>query len=249
MQIDQVLLLFAAVGFAAQLIDGTLGGGFGVISSSVLIATGVPPAAASAGVHAVKVVTAPISGISHALAGNVEWRLFWRLAIPGVAGAVAGASLLLWLPAGIAKPVIQTYLAIVGFILVLRRPLHHTRHRDPKYAEPLGLVAGFLDAGGGGGWGPICTPNLILQGVMPRKAVGTVNLAEFFVALASSITFIMALGWGALGHAVLGLLIGAVIAAPLGALLARRLHPGALVRLVGVVLLLSSGFGLLQRFV
>lgn len=247
MEIDAFLVMFMAVGFVAQLIDSSLGGGFGVIASSVLIATGVPPASASAGIHAVKVITAPISGISHALAGNVDWPLFWRLAVPGVLGAVAGAYLLTELPAGIAKLLIQAYLLILGLVLLLRRPLGHPHHGKPKIVGPLGLAAGFLDSAGGGGWGPIVTPNLIIQGAYPRKAVGTVNMAEFLVALASSTTFLLALGWETLGRAVLGLLIGAVVAAPLGALLARRLSPGLLVRLVGGLLVLTSLAGVAQR--
>lgn len=247
MEIDAFFLMFVAVGFVAQLIDSSLGGGFGVISSSVLIATGVPPASASAGIHAVKVVTAPISGFSHALAGNVDWRLFWRLALPGVIGAVAGAYLLTGLPVETAKFLIQAYLLLLGVALLLRRPLGHPHHGKPRVVAPLGLTAGFLDSAGGGGWGPITTPNLIIQGVYPRRAVGTVNMAEFLVALASSVTFLLALGWETLGRAVLGLLAGAVVAAPLGALLARRLSPGVLVRLVGVLLVLTSGAGFLQR--
>jgi uncharacterized membrane protein YfcA len=246
MEIDSVLILFALVGFVAQLIDSALGGGFGIISSSVLIATGVPPASASAGIHVVKVVTAPISGFSHALAGNVDWRLFWRLAIPGVIGAVAGAWLLTGLPIDTAKLLIQIYLGILGIVLILRRPMRHGHHGDPKVVGPLGLAAGFLDSAGGGGWGPIATPNLIIQGAWPRKAVGTVNMAEFLVALASSITFLMALGWETLGRAIIGLLAGAVVAAPLGALLARRLPPGLLVRLVGILLLVTSLAGFAQ---
>lgn len=245
MEFDHLFLLFVTVGFVAQLIDGSLGGGFGVIASSVMIATGVPPAAASAGVHAVKVVTAPISGLSHAYHGNVDWRLFWRLAIPGVLGAVAGAWLLTGLPVATAKLLIQIYLGLLGLLLLFRRPMRHGHHGDPKVVAPLGLAAGVLDSAGGGGWGPIVTPNLILQGAWPRKAVGTTNMAEFLVAIASSVTFLMALGWEVLGSAVLGLLIGAVVAAPLGALFARRLPAALLVRLVGGLLLFTSLAGLI----
>jgi uncharacterized protein len=247
MEFDTLLLTFVAVGFVAQLIDGALGGGFGVISSSVLIATGVPPASASAGIHAVKVITAPISGISHAIAGNVDWRLFWRLAIPGALGAVAGAYLLTGLPIGTAKLLIQVYLGVLGTILLFRRHLRHGPHGDPKVVGPLGLVGGFLDAAGGGGWGPIVTPNLIIQGAWPRQAVGTVNMAEFVVALASSVTFLMALGWETFGTAVLGLLIGAVVSAPFGALLTKKLPTGVLIRLVGLLLVSTSLVGLARE--
>ncbi len=243
MEIDQFLLMFVAVGFLAQLIDGALGGGFGVISSSVLIATGVPPASASAGIHAVKVITAPISGLSHALAGNVDWRLFWRLAIPGMIGAVIGAYVLTGLPIGTAKLMIQAYLGVLGTILLLRRHQRHGPHGDPKIVGPLGFAGGFLDSAGGGGWGPIVTPNLIIQGAWPRQAVGTVNMAEFLVAIASSVTFLMTLGWETFGTAVLGLLIGAVVAAPFGALLTKRLPTQVLVKLVGLLLVSTSLYG------
>lgn len=246
MELEPILLLFVAVGFVAQLIDSALGGGFGVISSAVLIGTGVPPAAASAGIHAVKVVTAPISGFSHAVAGNVDWRLFWRLGIPGVLGAVAGAMLLTRLPVDLAKLLIQVYLGLLGLVLVLRRARVSDLHGRPRIVAPLGFTAGFLDSAGGGGWGPISTPNLILQGASPAKAVGTVNMAEFLVAIASSFTFLLALGWEAFGTAVLALLAGAIVAAPIGAWAARRIPAGALVRLVGLLLVGTSAVGLLR---
>jgi uncharacterized membrane protein YfcA len=243
MELDSLFLMFLGVGFVAQLIDGALGGGFGIISSSVLIATGVPPASASAGIHAVKVITAPISGFSHALAGNVDWRLFWRLAIPGALGAAAGAYVLTGLPIETAKLLIQVYLGALGLVLLFRRHLRHGHHGDPKVVGPLGLAGGFLDSAGGGGWGPIVTPNLIIQGAWPRQAVGTVNMAEFVVALASSATFLMTLGWESFGTAVLGLLIGAVVAAPFGALLTRKLPSSVLIRLVGLLLVSTSLYG------
>lgn len=246
MVIDQTLILFATVGFVAQLIDGALGGGFGVISSSVLIATGVPPKAASAGIHIVKVFTAPISGLSHALVGNVDWKLLVRLSIPGVIGAVIGAWVLTGLPIQLATVMVQTYLIVLGLLLLLRGSMHHAHYRKPKVVGPLGFLAGFLDSAGGGGWGPICTPSLIIQGTYPSKAVGTVNMAEFIIAVSSSLTFITLLGWEMLSNAVFGLLIGAVIASPLGALLAKRLAPGTLVRMVGILLLVTSSFGIVQ---
>ena len=249
MELEPILLLFVAVGFVAQLIDSALGGGFGVIASSVLVATGVPPASASAGIHAVKVVTAPISGLSHALAGNVDWQLFWRLAIPGVLGAVAGAMLLTRLPVDLARLLIQLYLGLLGLILILRRTRVPDAHGRPRIVAPLGFTAGFLDSGGGGGWGPISTPNLIIQGAWPAKAVGTVNMAEFLVAIASSFTFLLALGWEAFGTAVLALLAGAIVAAPIGAWAARRIPAGALVQLVGVLLLASSAGGFANSLV
>lgn len=247
MPFDEILFLFLAVGFLAQLIDGALGGGFGVISSSVLIATGVPPAAASAGIHAVKVVTAPISGFSHVMAGNVDWPLFWRLAIPGTIGAVIGAYVLTQLPVATAKLLIQIYLGILGVVLLLRRRQPHG-HGTPRIVAPLAAAGGMFDAAGGGGWGPIVTPNLIVQGAYPRKAVGTVNMAEFPVAVASSLTFLATLGLETFGTAVLGLLIGAVAAAPFGALLTAKLPATVLVRLVGLLLVSTSLYGFWRIF-
>lgn len=241
-------ILFIGVGFAAQLIDGALGMAFGVISTTALIVLGVPPAAASAGVHTVEVMTTAASGTSHAIARNVDWRLFFRIAIPGVVGAVAGAYILTSIPAEQAKPIIQAYLAGLGIWIFWRGLRHIHVERQPKIVEPLGLAGGFLDAAGGGGWGPIVTSNLIVQGATPRKVVGTVNTAEFFVTLSAAITFIATLGWKVVTTATLGLMVGGLLAAPFGAILAKRLPADVLMILVGVVLTATSLFGLAKTF-
>lgn len=243
--IDLTLLLpFIAVGFAAQMVDGALGMAFGVISNTLLLSLGVPPAAASAGVHTVETFTTAVSGISHAVHKNVNWKLFLRIAVPGVIGGGLGAYVLSNIDASTAKPFILAYLTGIGFYLLWRSRHYPPKEKSPKIVEPLGLAGGFLDAAGGGGWGPVVTSNLLVQGSSPRTTIGTVNTAEFFVTSTISATFITQLGWGAFTLATVGLLIGGVIAAPFGALLAKRVEPKTLMLLVGIVLTLTSLYNL-----
>ena len=237
------LLPFIAIGFAAQMVDGALGMAFGVISNTLLISIGVPPAIASGRVHTVECFTTAVSGISHILHRNVDWKLFARIVIPGVIGGVLGAYVLTQIPADTARPVVLTYLTLIGFYLLGRALRHEHRERQPKIIEPLGLVGGFLDAAGGGGWGPIVTSNLLVQGATPRKVIGTVNTAEFILTLTISATFIATLGLGAFGAATIGLLIGGIVAAPLGALIAKRVPAKALMIMVAVVLIVTSLYG------
>jgi uncharacterized membrane protein YfcA len=237
------LLPFVLIGFAAQMIDGALGMAFGVISSTLLISTGVPPAMASAGVHTVETFTTGVSGISHVLHKNVDWKLFARIVIPGVIGGILGAYVLTQISAETARPLVLLYLAGMGIYLLWRGATHRHTERKPKIVEPLGLIGGFLDAAGGGGWGPVVTSNLLVQGANPRKVIGTVNTAEFFLTVTISATFIYALGWEAFTVATVGLLIGGVIAAPLGALMAKRIPADMLLTLVGIVLSLTSLYG------
>ena len=238
------LLTFIAVGFGAQLVDGALGMAFGTISSTFLIALGVPPRVASAGVHAVETVTTGVSGLSHAFHRNIDWKLFWRLVVPGVIGGVLGAYVLTNVSADVAKPFVLAYLMIIGGILLWRAFYALPKARDPRLVAPLGLVGGFLDAAGGGGWGPVVTGNLLIQGSDPRKTIGTVNSSEFFLALATSIAFISQLGLKVLTIATLGLLIGGVLAAPFGAWLAKRIPAKVLLALVGTVLIATSAYGI-----
>ncbi|MEN2787403.1 sulfite exporter TauE/SafE family protein [Sphingomonas qilianensis] len=242
----EAILPFIAVGFAAQMVDGALGMAFGVISNSLLLWLGVPPAMASAGVHTVETFTTAVSGISHTIHRNVNWRMFFRLMIPGVIGGVIGAYVLSNLDAAAVKPYILAYLASIGLYLLWRSTHYPAKERKPKVVEPLGLIGGFLDAAGGGGWGPVVTSNLLVQGASPRMTVGTVNTAEFFLTTTISATFITQLGWEAFTLATLGLLIGGVIAAPFGALLAKRVPAQRLMFLVGVILTLTSAFNLYQ---
>jgi uncharacterized protein len=238
------LLPFIAIGFAAQMIDGALGMAFGVISSTLLVSMGVPPATASFGVHVVESFTTGVSGISHALHRNVDLRLFTRLVIPGVIGGVAGAYLLSNISAEAARPLVLAYLSLIGIYLVWRAFHYPPVERDPRVVAPLGLVGGFLDAAGGGGWGPIVTSNLIVQGAEPRKVIGTVSASEFFLTVTISAAFLSTLGAEAFTRATIGLLIGGVLAAPLGAYVAKRVRPRPLILLVGIVLVATSGFGI-----
>lgn len=235
---------FILAGFAAQLIDGALGMAFGVISSTLLISLGMPPAAASAGVHTVESFTTGASGISHILHKNVDWKLFGRLAIPGIIGGILGAYVLSNLDANVVKPFVLAYLAGIGALLVWRGTNHPAHHVPPKVVAPLGLAGGFLDAAGGGGWGPIVTGNLLAQGSEPRRTIGTVNTTEFLITVTISVTFILTLGLAAFTVATIGLLIGGVIAAPIGARIVSRVNSKFLLKAVGVLLIVTSAYGI-----
>ena len=237
------LLPFILVGFAAQLVDGALGMAFGVISSTLLITLGLNPAAASASVHAVEVFTTGASGISHTLHRNVNWRLFRRIVIPGVIGGVLGAYVLT-LALDRARPFVFAYLVAIGLYILWRGIRLGHQEKKPRIVEPLGFIGGFLDAAGGGGWGPVVTSNLLAQGAHPRKVIGTVNTAEFFLSITISATFIVSLGFEAFTMAMGGLLIGGLAAAPLGGYVAKRVQPRLLMIIVGAVLVATSAFGI-----
>ena len=244
------LLPFILIGFAAQLVDGALGMAFGVICNTLLVAVlGVPPATASARIHVVEIFTTGASGLSHLFHRNIDWPLFWRLLIPGVIGGVLGAYVLTSLHADIVKPFVLGYLALTGVWLLVRGLLYPPKISKPKVVAPLAVVGGFLDAAGGGGWGPVVTSNLLVQGGEPRKIVGTVNSVEFFLAVAVSIAFIANLGFEEILGPTLGLIIGGVAAAPLGAYMAKRFSPKVMLVMVGVVLTATSAFGLYKALV
>lgn len=239
------LLPFIAIGFAAQLIDGALGMAFGVITNTMLVGVlGLPPAQASQRVHVVECFTTATSGISHLLHGNIDGKLFFRLLIPGMIGGVTGAYLLTSIDASVIKPFVLAYLAGMGVYLLARGLLYLPRIREARHVAPLGLIGGFLDAAGGGGWGPVVTSNLLVQGAEPRKVVGTVNSVEFFLTLTISATFIFQLGIADLAGATLGLLIGGITAAPLGALAAKHFSPKLILILVGGALTVTSAYGI-----
>ncbi|PZQ23547.1 MAG: hypothetical protein DI569_03600 [Sphingopyxis macrogoltabida] len=244
------LLPFILIGFAAQLVDGALGMAFGVICNTLLVAVlGVPPATASARIHVVEIFTTGVSGISHILHKNVDWSLFFRLLIPGVIGGVLGAYVLSSLDAEVVRPFVLGYLVLIGIWLLVRGLLYPPKFAQPKVVGPLAVVGGFLDAAGGGGWGPVVTSNLLVQGGEPRKVVGTVNSVEFFLAVSVSIAFILHLGVEDILGPTLGLIIGGVAAAPLGAFLAKRFSPKLMLVLVGIVLTATSIFGLYRALV
>jgi uncharacterized membrane protein YfcA len=244
------LLPFIAVGFAAQMVDGALGMAFGVISQTMLIGLlGVPPAAASASVHLVEVFTTGASGASHIVHRNIDWGLFRRLVPFGVLGGVTGAYVLSSIDASQARPFIMLYLTAIGIYLLIKAiRLAKPTFEDPKYTRPLALVGGFLDAAGGGGWGPVVTSNLLVQGGDPRKIIGTVNSTEFLLTTSISVAFIATLGLEAFTVATAGLIIGGVVAAPFGAVMARRVSPRALLFAVSVVLIATSIFSVVQAW-
>ncbi len=238
------LLPFIAVGFAAQLVDGALGMAFGVISNTLLVAVmGVPPAVASQRVHLVECFTTATSGISHLLHGNVDKRLFLSLLIPGMAGGILGAYVLSSIDASVVKPFVLVYLSGIGLYLLARGIFFPPQISEAKLIWPLGLVGGFLDAAGGGGWGPVVTSNLLIQGADPRKVVGTVNSVEFFLTITVSLAFVFRLGFADVAGATLGLLIGGILAAPFGAWAAKHIPVKVMLILVGTVLTLTSVYG------
>jgi uncharacterized protein len=237
------IIPFILAGFLAQLVDGALGMAFGVISSTLLVAlVGVQPKQASASIHLVELFTTGASGISHVLHKNVDWKLFFSLAIPGIIGGILGAYVLSSVDAKVAKPFVMTYLACIG-VYLLYKAIHFDDKKEfakAKVTAPLGLLGGFLDAAGGGGWGPVVTSNLLIQNTDPRKTIGTVNTVEFFVTMAISATFIFTIGLQSFTLIIVGLLIGGLLAAPFGALLAKNIKPKTLLLLVGCVLTITS---------
>ncbi len=237
---------FIAIGMAAQMVDGALGMAFGVITQTLLVsALGVAPASASASVHLVELFTTGASGASHIWHRNVDWGLFRRLVPFGVLGGVSGAYLLSNIDASAARPFVMIYLTGIGFYLLWRAiRLSQPSFADPKYTSPLALAGGFLDAAGGGGWGPVVTSNLLIQGGDPRKVIGTVNSAEFLLTLSISIAFIATLGLAAFTLITVGLIIGGVIAAPFGAVLASRVSPRTLLLAVALVLIATSSYSI-----
>ncbi len=246
------VVLFAAVGFAAQVIDGALGMAYGVTATTVLLSLGVTPSVASASVHAAEVFTTGASGAAHWRLGNVDRALFRHLAIAGVCGGILGAYLLTFLPAAVIRPLVSGYLLIMGSLILwqaIRGASEGQGSAPPelplRWVGPLGLGGGFLDAIGGGGWGAMVTSTLIGRGVTPRLAIGSANLAEFFVTSVITATFILTIGLD-LWPTIAGLVLGGVLAAPFAALVTRKVPDRPLMLLVGAVIVLLSLRGLLQ---
>ena len=242
-------LLLAIVGLIAQLVDGSLGMAYGVTSQSLLLTVGIAPALASASVHIAEVGTTAASGASHWRFGNVDWAKVWPLAVPGAVGAFFGAVVVsAFITAEAAEPLVAIFLFSLGIFVLAR--FSFRRHERPvnvrpvarTFLAPLGLVAGFLDAAGGGGWGPISTPTLLSSGRMePRKIIGTVDTSEFLVALSASIGFLLALSFAEIPWTIVGaLLIGGVIAAPIAAYVVRILPTRILGTAVGGVILITN---------
>lgn len=242
-----VLFLVAFMaGLAAQLIDGALGMAYGVTSSLSLISLGFSPAIASASVHTAEVFTTLASGTSHVKLGNVKKNLFIPLAVFGVIGGFVGAYGLIELPARPVRLVINSILLVMGLIIVYKH-LNHGKivSRDPDYSfkklSSLGFIGATLDAMSGGGWGPVCTSTLVATGSNPGKAIGSVNLAEFFVTTAEAITFLVLIGWEQFPwEAVVGLLIAGVIVAPLAAYVCKKMPRRILGIIVGSVVTITT---------
>ncbi len=238
MDVNIFLIIF--VGFIAQIIDGSLGMAYGVTGNSFLLTLGLPPAVASASVHASEVVTTLVSGLSHWKLGNTDKRTVLRLLIPGVIGGGLGAYILTSLDGNVIKPYISVYLLIMGLRILYKafRPTEeHDREPKTSLLVALGLVGGLCDAIGGGGWGPVVTTTLISTGHSPRKTIGSVNFSEFFVTVTESLVFILTIG---LTHwkIILGLLIGGVIAAPVGAFLTKKLPTKLIMIFVGCLIVI-----------
>ena len=248
----QTLIAVALAGLVAQFVDGSLGMGYGLTSSTLLIFAGLSPAAASASVHLAEVGTTALSGIAHHRFGNVDWHAVRRIAIPGGIGAFLGATLLSSLSTESAKPLASTLLFTLGIYVLLRFLLGKqrvSRKGQPglRFLAPLGMIGGFVDATGGGGWGPVTTPTLLADGrLAPNRVVGTVSASEFIVAISASAGFFAALGGEVLRmEIVAALLAGGAIAAPIAAYMVRHLNPRLLGVIVGGFICFTNGRTLL----
>jgi uncharacterized membrane protein YfcA len=250
----KTLVLLALVGLGAQLVDGSLGMAYGVTSTTLLLAIGTSPAAASATVHLAEIGTTLASGLSHWKFGNVDWKVVAKIGIPGAVGAFAGATFLSYLSTEVAAPVMSLILLTLGVYILVRFTLrgidrrHLGKPMRKRFLGPLGLVAGFVDATGGGGWGPVGTPAILASGRMePRKVIGSIDTSEFIVALAASLGFLLALGsQGVNAMWAAGLLVGGLVAAPIAAWLVRHIPPRLLGSLVGGMIILTNTRTLLK---
>ncbi|MPZ52595.1 MAG: TSUP family transporter [Acidimicrobiia bacterium] len=242
------LIVLVLVGLAAQMVDGSLGMAYGVTSSTLLVANGFSPAVASASVHFAEVGTTLISGLSHMRFGNLDWKIILKLGLPGAVGAYAGATFLSNLSTEVAKPWMAGILLSLGILLVLRFAFKGARTDrqhlgfKARFLTPLGLVAGFVDATGGGGWGPVATPTMLISGrTEPRKVIGSVSASEFLVSTAASIGFLFGLGSAGIELRIaLGLLIGGAIAAPFAAWVVSKVAPRILGTMVGGLIVITN---------
>lgn len=240
--------LFLLAGFSAQLIDGSLGMAYGISSTTFLMSTGVPPALASASVHVSEVFTTGVSGIAHWRFGNIDKKLLKRLVIPGAIGAALGAYLLSSFDSSFIKPFVSGYLIVMGGVIIAKALKKNVAFKEPRRVGWLALFGGFVDASGGGGWGPVVTTTLIGRGNHPKTTIGTVNAVEFFVALTASGIFTWFLGiqnW----RVIIGLILGGIVAAPLGAFLTHRINVKISMIAVGLLIIaLSARTVLLSLF-
>lgn len=238
---------FILIGFFAQIVDGALGMAYGVTSASFLLTMGIPPVMVSASVHTAEIFTSGVSGLSHLKFGNVDFKLFKRLALAGVAGGACGAYLLTTISVPWLKAVVAAYLLVMGMEILRKAYISTGKPKTKVKILPLGLAGGFFDAVGGGGWGPIVTSTLVARGNKPRFAVGSVNLAEFFVTLVQVMVFVAAIGfchW----RIVAGLAVGGVIAAPFAAYACKRLPRRFFMVIIGILVIFLSVRTLSQSF-
>ncbi len=241
-------LLLVGIGFLAQMVDGALGMAFGVVSTSAMLAIGMPPAHASALVHTAEIFTTGASAASHVYHRNVDWRLVRKLGLAGVLGAILGAWILSNVDAGFMRPFVNGYLLFMGvYSLFKAMRISPTRDAPAGGGAPVGFAAGFLDASGGGGWGPVSTSTLVGSGHAPRQTVGSVNATEFFVTVAAATTFFVELGVAPLQN-LLPLVIGGVVAAPFGGWAVKHVPARALMIGVGVLILALSLWQLARTF-
>ena len=240
--IDKSFYLFMLAGFLAQMVDGAVGMGYGVTSTSLLMSMGVPPAAISGSVHTAEIFSSAVSGYSHYRFGNVNKKLFKVLVIPGVLGAVAGAGMLVWMGdkyGNLIKPFLAAYCMILGFRILYQAYKRNKKNKKVKKAGWLAGTDGFLDSFGGGGWGPLVTSTLISKGRSPQYVIGSVSLSEFFVTLSSAMSFFVFIGithW----QVIMGLMIGGAVAAPLAAKLAGKLPVRTMLICVGLMVIIWS---------
>ncbi len=249
------LLLLGLVGLAAQLVDGTLGMAYGVTTTTLLLATGYAAVVASAAVHLAETGTTLASGLAHWRLGNVDWRLVLRLGVPGAVGGFLGATALAWLSTESSKPWTSGVLLALGIYILIRFSLKPWQAREGgalrgRFLVPLGFVGGFIDATGGGGWGPVTTPALLSTGrVTPRTTIGSVDTSELLVALAASAGFLLSMDRSTIPYdAILPLLIGGLIAAPLAAWLVRLMPTPILGVLVGWIVIQTNTRTILKAF-
>jgi len=244
----EVWWLFFAVGFVAQLVDGALGMAYGVLTNTALLAIGLLPAQASALVHTAEVFTTSASAASHIYHRNVDWRLVVRLGVTGVLGAILGAWILSNIEVTAARRFVYAYLLIMGLYILWKSMRIAPRPRNPaSWTTVLGFGAGFLDATGGGGWGPMTTSTLVGSGHAPRYSVGSVNTAEFFVTVAAATTFFAELGAVALEH-LIPLVLGGVLAAPFGGWFVKHVPARGLMTAVGALIVTLSIVQLVRAF-
>ena len=241
LELNESFFYYVLGGFTAQMIDGALGMAYGVTSATFLLTLGVPPSVVSASVHTSEIFTSGVSGYMHLKFGNVNSKLFEKILFPGVLGAIAGAYLLSSLEKYIyiIKPLVAVYTLILGILIIQKALKKRIEKRPIKKIGWLALAGGTLDSIGGGGWGPIVTSTLIARGRHPKYTIGSVNLAEFFVSLASSVTFITIIGFSH-WQVVLGLILGGMVAAPIAANLSRRLPIKTMMIMVGTIVIIVS---------